>query len=177
MAQQLNRHQELTQCVIILRGGPAVGKTTIGKALRNKLGTAICISIDEIITMIGDFDTHSKMWGHIGSRWLADLYAKQGWFIIFEELYDDPLSLHNTQKWANQKKLTVFLFHLMASSEDAFRRNLVGGRDNISKERFDFLTDKVERSTPADAININTSEYAMNECVDIIMDYIQQRIE
>lgn len=152
-----SQSDKLKQTVILIRGGPAVGKTTIGRTLRDHLGSAILISVDEIVKMMGEFTPYTKKWAHIGSRQLAEVYANLGWHIIFEELFDSRRSLENTRQWAVKHDLPCVVFHLTCDFSNVLIRNKEASRDILTDRKLEELTSKAESSIPSDAIKIDTA--------------------
>ncbi len=166
----------IPQSVIILRGGPATGKSTVGQALRDQMGNAICISVDAIIAMIKrDFSLTTKRWAHMGARHLADLFVHHGWHVIFEELFIGDKSIQNIQEWAKIQGLSCHLFHLTADPKDVHVRNMASGRGGVlTEERLITLTRLVEESIPPNAHIINTSAHSVEQCVGIILAQINR---
>ena len=163
--------------MIIIRGYPAVGKTTIGLKVRDCIGNAVCISVDNIIQMLGDFRSRqNKTMGHIASRYLANFFMKQGMNIVIEELFADEISIRKTIELANQLHYNWFIFELESTISDIKARDKNFGR--IHTQDIDRLLSILEKKYYHEplAIKINTSNLSMETATREIVKIVESSI-
>lgn len=164
--------------MIIIRGYPATGKTAIGLKVRDYIGNAVCISVDNVIQMLGDFRSRrNKMMGHMASRHLAEFFMKQGMNIVIEELFEDEISIKKTAELSSKFHYRLFIFELESTISDIKARDKNSDRIHTQDiDRLISILDKRYYYEPA-AIKINTSNLNVETATEEIIKIVESSIK
>jgi predicted kinase len=148
--------------VIIIRGPPAVGKTTIANLLAKRLPrkTAV-LSIDKIAKLHFKYniDTHGRTLPYKNTLLLEDNFLKNGFNVIIEDAFCDKSSkiIENFFRVAEKYDAKCFLVHLTASDKILSKRNQRRNKKPVSNKKIIFLKKQALKYRYGKEILIDTS--------------------
>jgi broad specificity phosphatase PhoE/predicted kinase len=158
--------------LIIIRGLPGVGKTTVSAVLRDRLAPAVRISIDTIRYLAWPRDltlaTISK--AEIAAADLAISYVRQGATAIVEGVMTDRIVLDTMLGQARSAGMRPIVVTLGASLDDVLQRN--AARDpylRLPAERIRHLFDGFDQGIGE---RIATEELSAEETADNIIQHL-----
>ncbi len=160
--------------LIILRGGPASGKTSAGNILKEKLPNTVSIPVDVVIKMIAKEGKWKEFWagGHNAARELAAFFLRKGSNVVFEELLFEASYIEKIIKLGKQFRAKIFVFELVAPVEELIKRKKVGGF-KMSAGDVKRLKGMVSASPYKNAIKIDTSRKSPGEVANLILETIK----
>lgn len=159
--------------IIIIRGPAGIGKTTIGKLLKKKLGDCLLFNVDMICSdMIGDHPRKTKV--RHAAHELCYMAAKKTPTknIIFERLFLDQEDIDHIIKLFSKTKYKLIVITLKAPisrlvKQDSKRPGVLGSED-IKRLHSLFAKSNVE--TTGKIIEVRNK--SVERIVDEIIDYI-----
>ena len=165
--------------MLIIRGYPATGKSTIARRIRDTVNNTAKISVDSVINLISrclgqDGSNHTcRVLGHIASRRLAQLFMEKGMNVILEELFIDKISVDKAVALAEQYGYHWFIFEIEAAQTDCVLRNTNSDRIPVPDlpKLLNILAEQYYHEPRA--VRINTSSTGLNDAVGRIMASLQ----
>jgi predicted kinase len=162
------------QKLIILRGAPASGKTTIAKRLRNFEKKRAWLKVDNF----KDFFTEdaSRALNYVNGAAVATLnYLLQNSFsVVMDGVFQDTKPIDESCRVADKLNIPNKVFELEATLETLISRDLEregaseGLRQALGKDTISQIY-KTLKSTPyPDSTKLNTEANNLEECVKII---------
>lgn len=109
--------------LVLLRGAPATGKTTIARYIRSKKRKFVWISIDALRVFVYKYPPKRKDLIFKATLALTNFFLREGFSVIVEELF---IRLHEIERFydlGKENHLPVYLFELTADLEDIIKRN------------------------------------------------------
>lgn len=111
--------------VILLRGLPGIGKTTVAALLRDRLAPAVRVSVDTIRYLarprdLSDMTVHA---GEAASAALAESYAMDGFTVILEGVFADIDTLDALRGRLENDGVAVAVVTLTVELDQALARN------------------------------------------------------
>jgi tRNA uridine 5-carbamoylmethylation protein Kti12 len=166
----------MKNCIIIIRGAAASGKTTIAKKLCKRFSKSFHIDVDTI----RHFDPNAKpilkelTLSSKAAAALSNIYSSAGYAVIIDSTFITQELLDTLLKNLKSPKDSIFLFTL----KPALKELIVRDR---SRAKFKRLGDKIkviyyigEKSRERRGIFIDNSKLSVKETVDIIIDNIKK---
>ena len=160
--------------VIIIRGPAGVGKTTVGKLLKKKLGDSLFFNIDMICSdMIGDHPRKTKV-RHAADE-LCYLAAKKTPKnnLIFERLFLDQNDIdHITKLFSKLKYKSVNVITLKSSikkliKQDSIRSGTLG-TESIKRLHNLFTKSNVKKQGKIIEVKNKKPQRIVNEIIDYL---------
>lgn len=160
--------------LIILRGGPASGKTTTGNILKEKLPNTVSIPVDVVISMLAKEGKWKEFWscGHEAARGLVEFFFREGFNVVFEELLFETSYIEKVIRIGKKFRARIFVFELVAPVEELIKRKKKGGfkmRANEVKR----LKKMVSAFPYKNAIKIDTLKKSPEGCANFILEIIK----
>jgi broad specificity phosphatase PhoE/predicted kinase len=159
--------------LIILRGLPGVGKTTVSAVLRDRLAPAVRVSVDTIRYLAWprdlSLDTISK--AEIAATDLAISYVQQGATAIVEGVMADRTVLDTMAGQARSAGLRPVVVTLGACLDDILQRN--AARDRYLRLPVERIHHLFERFDQGIGERIATEELSAEETADNIIQHLR----
>lgn len=162
----------MKQSLVILRGAPASGKTTLGEKLRSKEHKVVWLKIDNLKPFF------SEDWGdsldEVNSIALAilDKLLTDGFSIVFDGIFKNPDHALAAVKLAKSKNVPVVVYQLTCSLETLQKREDERSqkfqRDHFGKDMIERLYLKVINNPIEGAITLDTEKFSIEDCLAII---------
>ena len=164
----------MKQILIILRGAPASGKSTIAKKLRDYDKRIVWLKVDNFKPFFSDntdiiVDDVNKT--AINSlSYLLD----QGFSVIMEGIFQNPQYIQNAIDIAKQKNIPSFAYQLGCSlrtlqERDKTREGVKEGcRKLLGDEVIKRLYEVIENNPFKDIVKLDTEKALIDECISLI---------
>lgn len=156
---------------ILVRGPLAVGKTTVSKALAQRLHPCAAISVDKLRKMPSDGDLsprHLKL-AKSNAALLAGRFLAEGYTVVIESVFEKGESIEMVQEVLG--RAGVDAFHVVTLTADL---DVLESRDAQKRvpnaERVAELHDRFRRTSAPPGIVVDTSALDIEEVVAAICD-------
>lgn len=168
-------NQLMTQKLIILRGAPASGKTSISESLRDFDKKIVWFKTDNIKQFFSD-PSEARILDEVMETCLATLnnLLDRGYSVIYEGIFVKPEYVFRAVEIGRNKSIPVIIYQLECSlktlqERDRARKGVKEGfRKALGDEAIESLYKKVEENPIEGAIKLNTEEKTLEECIQII---------
>lgn len=164
--------------LIILRGAPASGKTTVGNILKEELPNTVSIPVDQIIQMIAKEGKWAEFWatGQEAARNLTKHFLGKGFNVVVEELLFEISYIDKIIKIGKKFNAQMFVFELTAPLEVLIKRKEKGG-SKMKSDLVQRLKEMVSTSPCEGAIRIDTTKKSPEECAEFILKTIKKNYQ
>lgn len=164
----------MKQTLVILRGAPASGKTTIGENLRDFDKKIVWFKTDNIKPFFSDFE--DKALDVVMETALATLnyLLDEGYSVVYDGIFKNPEYAQRAINLAKNKNISTVIYQLTCSlktlqNRDKTRKGVKEGcRKPLGDEIIESLFNKVENSPIEGAIELDTENNSLEECLEII---------
>jgi len=171
--------------VVIIRGAPSTGKTTVSFELRKRLPNSFIIGIDKIIAMNVSEKLGRKEkireWGkmrsvgHELSDVLMSYLLKKRMNVIIEEVLPDLNRVKEVVKLAKSLGADSFVFELMAPLETIEKREKMR-KDTNPEKPVKMIVDLLDKNPYPEATRIDTGKFSPTECAEKIIGIVEKSI-
>lgn len=164
----------MKQVLVILRGAPASGKTTLGESLRDKEKKIVWLKIDNLKPFFSEdwgdsLDEVNKL-----AMVLINSLLDDGYSVVFDGIFKNPDHAMESVKLAKSKNIPAVIYQLVCSLETLKARDKTrpgikeGHREPLGDETIERLFHKVKDNLLEDAIELDTENKTLEECLVII---------
>src|SRR5688500_9671492 len=154
----------MEQKVIVLRGAPASGKSTIAKSFRNFEKKIVWLKVDNFKDFFADDASAALDYVNGASIATLEYLLDEKFSVVIEGIFQNPRSLEQILSSSAAKGVPCLVFELDAPLEALQQRK--GDRDGEALTRiYKILNDRSRK----DAIKIDTIKYSLEECKDKII--------
>lgn len=162
----------MKQTLVILRGAPASGKTTLGERLRSKENNVVWLKIDNLKPFFSEdwgdsLDEVNKLALVMINQLLSD-----GFSVVFDGIFKNPTHALDAKKLAESKNVPCVIYQLECSLETLQKRederSAQFQRDHFGKDTIQRLYEKVINNPIEGSIPLNTETQSIDECLEII---------
>lgn len=162
----------MRQALVILRGAPASGKTTLGEKLRSKELKVVWLKLDNLKPFF------SEDWGdsldevNTIALTIIDRLLSDGFSVVFDGIFKNPQHAVDAIKLAQSKNVPVIVYQLQCSLEALQKRederSEKYNRPHFGKDTIERLYHKVMNNPIEGAIVLDTENASIEECLEII---------
>lgn len=171
----------MDQFLIIIRGAPASGKTTIAKKLRNFQKKIAWLKVDNFKDFFSDEVSlvEQKNVDECALSSLAYL-LDQGYSVVMEKIFYDPFVIPLAVEMAVKRKIKVKVFQIRCPLDILQERDRVrpgikeGCRKSLGDEAIENIYNQLEKTYFPGAIELNTQKLSEKECVSRILDELNK---
>lgn len=164
----------MKQVLIILRGAPASGKTTIGENLRDFDKKIVWLKTDNIKMFFSNFEDRTL--DEVMGTSIATLsyLLDKGYSVIYDGIFKKSEYTRRAINLAKSKSIPTVAYQLVCSlktlqERDRTRKGVKEGcRKPLGDELIESLFNTVKDNPIEGAINLNTKEKSLEECLEII---------
>lgn len=164
----------MKQVLIVLRGAPCSGKTTIGENLRDFDKKIVWLKTDNIKMFFSNFEDRTL--DEVMETALATLnhLLDKGYSVIYDGIFKKPEYIQKVIDLAKSKNILTVVYQLTCSLKTLQERdkNRVGVKEGFRKPLGDKLIESlfntVENNPIEGAIELNTEEKSLEECLEVI---------
>lgn len=164
----------MKQALVILRGAPASGKTTIAEQLRDFDKKIVWLKTDNFKPFFSnDLD---EAIGAVMQTALATLsyLLDQGYSVVFEGIFKDPIYAKRAMQLGETKNIPVITYQLKCSlktlqERDRTRKGVKEGcRKPLGDELIENLYNMIEEKPIQGAVSLDTESTLLEECIAVI---------
>ncbi len=163
----------MKQILIILRGAPATGKTTLGERLRNENEKIVWLKTDNFKPFFSESGEFTDI---ISQTALAslDFLLDHGYSVIYEGIFQNPIFAENAKELAKTKNVSVVIYQLTCSlftlqQRDKERPGIKEGcRKQLGDVTIETIFNNVENNPIKDAVRLDTEKLSLEKCLNII---------
>ena len=164
----------MTQKLVILRGAPASGKTTICKNIRDIDKNIVWLSVDGIKPIFSEYKNETLEQSNKASLVMLDYLLSEGYSVIYDGIFKIPEHLRQAEEVARKKNIPLVVYQLEASLKTLQEREKV--RDGVRHGLWQPLGDdlvaglyqKVQDNPIEEAIKLDTENMSLEECLEVI---------
>ena|SRR3989338_4094097 len=165
----------MQQFLIIIRGAPASGKSTISKQLRDFEKKIVWLKVDNFKDFFSD-DVTLEEQRFVDESSLATLeyLLDQGFSVVMEKIFYDPFVIHLAVKAAKKRNIQVATFQIKCSLATLQKRDRnrpgikEGCRKPMGDEKIKDIYNHLEQTSLKGAIILDTEKLKDLECTKII---------
>jgi len=168
------------QSLILFRGPPGVGKTTLSRLLRRKINKLAVIKFDAIRRIVSEDPRRLKKLSFIATQNLVHFFLKRGYSVLVDELFISNREIEPFFQIAQAWKIPFFLFDLIAPTKILKERvcakkeePLKGGAKRLVFLLSFFKREKIDKEKFL-PIKISTAGKSPEETVDEIFLALQK---
>lgn len=164
----------MKQVLIILRGAPSSGKSTIAKSLRNYEKKIAWLKVDNFKPFFAE--STDSILDDVNKTAITVLsyLLDQKFSVIMEGVFQNPDYIQEAVNKAKQKNVSVFVYELKCSLNTLQERDKTrpGIKEGCRKPLGDFIINNlnkiIEDNPFKEAIKLDTEKVSLDECIKII---------
>lgn len=165
----------MDQFLVIIRGGPASGKTTISKKLRDPSKKIVWLKVDNFKDFFSDDSKpeEQKFVDNCALSCLENLFD-QGFSVVMEKIFYDPFILPLAEQVAQKNGVICKVFQIKCSLNTLLQRDQTrpgikeGCRKQLGADKIKALYNQLEKTFYPTAISLDTENQSIDTCVEII---------
>ena len=165
----------MKQVLIILRGAPASGKSTISKKICNFEKKTIWLKVDNFKDFFGDTDEALEYVNGSAVATLKYLLDK-GFSVVMDGVFQNTPAIDEAVQFANSKNIRVIVYQLTCSLKVLQERDKVrpgvpeGIRRALGDETIAKIHEKLANSFYTGARVLDTELKTLDECINQIKE-------
>ncbi len=164
----------MNQKLVILRGAPASGKTTICKNVRNIDKNIVWLSVDGIKPIFSEYKNETLEHANKASLVMLNYLLTEGYSVIYDGIFKIPEHLRQAEEVAKKKTVQVIVYQLESSLKVLQEREKV--RDGVKHGLWKPLGDdliaglyqKIQENPIEEAIRLDTEKLSLDECLEVV---------
>lgn len=168
----------MNQTLIILRGAPASGKSSIARALRNFDKKVAWLKVDNFKPFFADDASGALEYVNGSSIATLDYLLANGFSVVMEGVFQNPACIEDALAIAKSKNISAHAYDLRCSLETLLERDQ--NRDEVksgySKPVDYSVLEKIHntlQSNPSkDAEIFDVEDKSLNECIEFFQKFI-----
>ncbi len=165
----------MNQFLVIIRGAPASGKTTLAKSLRNFDEGIVWLKVDNFKDFFSD-EAKLREQKFVDECALSALkyLLNQGFSVVMEKIFYDPFIIPLATNEAQQLGIKVLVFQITCSSKTLLMRDRArpgvkeGCRKPLRKDTIEKIQNHLDETFLPQAIILDTEKFTIEECVNIV---------
>lgn len=166
--------------LVILRGAPCSGKTTIAENLRDYDKRIVWLSVDKVKPIFSDFkDETLDEANKTAMTVLSDLLDRD-FSVVFDGIFKKPEHLQETLQIAKSRDIPVIIYQLNCSLSTLLERDKTrngvkhGLWKPLGEELIAGLLKKVEENPIKGAIPLDTEALTLDDCFEEVKKSFEQ---
>lgn len=167
----------MEQFLVIIRGAPASGKTTISKKLRNFEKRIVWLKVDNFKDFFSDNASLNEQ-KYVDECSLASLeyLFDKGFSVVMEKIFYNPDIIPLVIEAAKKRNIIAKIFQIKCSlnilqERDKNRPGIKEGcRKPLGDAAIERIYKKLEKTYLSGAIELDTENFSIEECVTKIKD-------
>ena len=162
------------QKLIILRGAPSSGKSTIAKSLRNIKEKIAWLKVDNFKVFFADDASCALNYVHKSSIATLEYLLSQGFSVIMEGIFQDPKYITLATQAAKRRNIPFKVFELECSLETLQKRDKSrigikeGCRKPLGSKVITHLYNVIIENPWNKVVKLNTESMTLEECINIL---------
>lgn len=166
----------MNQFLIILRGTPASGKSTIAKRFRDFDKKVVWLKVDNFKDFFSEDSSQTLEFVNGAAIATLEYLLDEGFSVVMEGVFQDTKSIELAESLANNKHIPYKVFQLQVPLEVIKQRDLQrpGVKEGLRKPLGDEVLEQIDtilKNTPLkEALVLDTQIHSLEECKKIIED-------
>lgn len=162
----------MEQFLVIIRGAPASGKTTIAKKFRNYDEKVVWLKVDNFKDFFSGNSSLTEQ-RDVDETALASLehLLDQGFSVVMEKIFYDPFIIPKAIEVAKSRNIKYKVFQIFCDTDVLIKRDETregikeGCRKPMGAEAIEEIAKHINKNVLKDAIILDTSKMSAEECV------------
>jgi tRNA uridine 5-carbamoylmethylation protein Kti12 len=161
----------MEQFLVIIRGAPASGKTTIAKRFRDYSKKIVWLKVDNFKDFFSA-DAALEEQKDVDETALASLchLLDKGYSVVMEKIFYDPFIIPLAIQEANKRNVKVKVFQIQCDDEilierDSTREGVKEGCRKPMGDDIKNISHHLDQTVIKDAIILDTGRISVDECV------------
>lgn len=167
----------LDQFLVIVRGAPASGKTTIAKKLRSFKDKIVWLKVDNFKDFFsGEASLDEQKYVDGSSLATLKYLLDNGFSVVMEKIFFNPAIIPKAVHAAKEREVKVRIFQIKCSLATLQDRDKVrpgikeGCRKPLGDKTIERIYNQLEKTFLSDAIELDTEKLTVDECIKRIKD-------
>lgn len=164
----------MKQILVVLRGAPSSGKSTIAKSLRDYEKKIAWLKVDNFKPFFAE--SNDLILDDVNKTAITVLnyLLDKKFSVIMEGIFQNPTYIQEAVNLARQKNIPSVVYELKCSLETLQKRDKArpGVREGYRKPLGDFvinnLSDIIKKNPFKGALQLDTENLSLAECIDVI---------
>ncbi|OQA93083.1 MAG: hypothetical protein BWY24_00724 [Microgenomates group bacterium ADurb.Bin219] len=160
------------QFLVIIRGAPASGKTTIAKGLRNFKKKIVWLKVDNFKDFFsGEASLSEQKYVDKCALAVLEYLLDAGFSVVMEKIFFDPFIIPLAVKLAEKRNIKVKVFQIKCSlgvlqERDRTRPGIKEGcRKPLGDEVIERIYNQLEKTFYPGALVLDTEKLSLEECL------------
>lgn len=164
----------MKQILIMLRGAPSSGKSTIAKSLRNYEKKIVWLKVDNFKPFFAESTDSILDDVNKTALTVLDYLLSQKFSVVMEGVFQNPLYIQRAVNLAGQKNIPVIVYELKCSLNILQERDKTrpGVKEGCRRPLGDFVIgnlSKIIKTNPFEtAIKLDTENNSFDECIKLL---------
>ena len=164
----------MSQRVIILRGAPSSGKSTIAKSYRNFEEKTVWLKVDNFKDFFAEDASAALSFVNGSAVATLEYLLKEGFSVVMEGIFQDTKAIDDAVKIAKKHNIPCKVFELEISLETLNSRDITregvpeGLRKPLGEETITKIYQVLKNNPHSGAIKLDTENNNLEECKKII---------
>ena len=165
------------QFLVIIRGAPASGKTTIAKKLRSFKDKIVWLKVDNFKDFFsGEASLDEQKYVDECSLATLKYLLDEGFSVVMEKIFFDPSIIPQALNTAKERKIKVRVFQIKCSLKTLQERDRTrpgvkeGCRKPLGDKTIEKIYNQLEKTFLSDAIELDTEKLTVDECAKKIRE-------
>jgi chloramphenicol 3-O-phosphotransferase len=164
----------MNQCLVIIRGAPASGKSTIAKKLRDFQKKIVWLKVDNFKDFFSEDGTLGLEYANESAIVILDYLLGQGFSVIMEGIFQNTEYIAQAIKVAENRAIPYKVYQIKCSLSVLQKRDKErpGIKEGCRKPLGDEVIEKLYRiitdNPNPNAIILDTENLSPDECADTI---------
>jgi chloramphenicol 3-O-phosphotransferase len=171
----------MNQFLVIIRGTPASGKSTIAKSFRDFSKKIVWLKVDNFKDFFSDDSSEALEYVNRSAIATLEYLLDEGFSVVMEGVFQDTKAIRFATNIAKQKSIPYNVFQTDIPLEIIKQRDLErpGVKEGLRKPLGDQALEQiysVVKNTPYEgSVILDTNKYSLEECRKIIQDSLNYK--
>lgn len=164
----------IMQKLIVLRGAPSSGKSTIAKRFRNFQEKVVWLKVDSFKDFFSEDASIALDYVNVTAVATLDYLLNQGFSVVMEGVFQNPQYIKQATELAKKRNIPYRVFQLTCSLETLQMRDKQrpgikeGCREPLGDTVIANLYNVIENNPYKEAIELDTEKNNIEKCIEII---------
>ena len=164
----------MSQKLIILRGTPASGKTTIAKKMRSFENKVAWLKVDNFKLFFAEDATSALDYVNGASIATLNYLLKNKFTVVMDGVFQNTIAIDQALKMAQEQNIPSKVFELLVSLPVLLKRDLIregvpeGHRKPLGEEVITNIYKIIKDNPYPSAVQLDTENNSVEDCIETI---------